>query len=112
MNIGLKEIRRKYNNFYVLFLNSGDKIIQDYKINTRLKSLLNFYKCNMVFKTINTYGKYKLFPKTKYINSQSYNPHQGFVAYVKDKLIYFREDLVFSSDGIWMQKQISYKKKN
>ncbi len=102
MNIGINAARGNC----ILFLNGGDEFYT-------IESIQNIYKlwkpktC-MAFRTIQYYeGDKYIRPSLKKLSSLKNKPgHQGFVAPIHKKNIYYDESKTINADGYWMRKNI------
>ena len=106
MNLGLK----KTINHYILFLNSGDQLI-DMNIIKYLFKIIKFSKKCFIFKTQIIFKHINFNPKNNFFFSQNYLAHPSFirppVLKKTHQLFKFNEDFKIISDGIWMKKNTS-----
>lgn len=102
MNIGIKVAQGNC----ILFLNGGDELYT-------IESIQNIYKlwelktC-IAFRTLQYYKDDKYIrPSLNKLSSLKTKPgHQGFVAPIHTKKIYFDERILINADGYWMRKNI------
>lgn len=100
MNIGLKAA--KGNCIY--FLNGGDEFVSTNAI-SHIYNLWEKETC-LVFRTVQYFNKDQYIrPSMKKLSKLMTNPaHQGFIAPIESKKIYFNEEKLINADTIWMKE--------
>lgn len=108
MNLGLKKATRSH----VIFMNGGDVFFDERSISEIINNLEE--NTCLVFRTIQIWKEdFYIRPKENKLSILEINPaHQGFVAPITSKKIFFLESGAINDDTIWMRtylKKFNYK---